>query len=379
MARIVVISKFPPIEGGIAAKTYWFCKALAERGHIIHIVTNRIDADPEYSINPYEEKLQLENITIHRPSGQIPWHVPNDHHVDMELLDCAIRVARDNTADIIDTGYLVPYGLIGFLTSRTTGIPYLLRHGGSDINKFLRAGLWADLLREVFSNAAVVITDRANHAVARKLSNHICLTPPYVPNPHFYKPLHTSRQGKPILALIGKTNYYWRHKGWHRVVDLMRRLKNDFDFVVVSQGIGLKDFKKYVREEVRSSVEWRPFIHPSGMPELINEVDGAFMFFNDLPYPAFSNLVPEVLYCGKTVITDSMDIIQSYKNEGLALDAFSSQILSIDGDNTEATIERIRGHFDQKYILDEDKFYEVTRQDYQNYISRNEETILSLL
>ena len=378
MARIVVISKYPPIEGGIAAKTYWFCRALAGRGHIIHIVTNRIDADPEYSVDPYEEELQLENITIHRPLGEIPWHIPNDRHVDMELLDCAIRVAKDIKADIIDTGYLVPYGLIGYLAGRITGIPYLLKHGGSDVNKFMRAGLWDNLFKEVFSHASMVVTDRTNHNTLGKLSDHIRVTIPYVPDPHFYKPLRASRQGKPILALIGKTNYYWRHKGWHRVVDIMQQLQDDFNFMIVSQGIGLKDFRQYVDERIRGSVEWRSFVHPSKMPELLNEVDGVFMFYKDLPYPAFSNLVTEVLYCGKTVITDHTNIIKFYEGEGLALDAFFSQILSVDGDNTDAMVNKIRWHFDQNHLLDKGKHHEVAHQDYENYILKNEAAIRSL-
>lgn len=378
MARIVVLSKYPPIEGGIAAKTYWLSRSLAERGHTIHIVTNRINADPEYSIDPYEEELQLSNIIIHRPSVQIPWHIPNDHHVDMELLDCAVSVAKDITADIIDTGYLVPYGLIGYLASRITGIPFLLRHGGSDINKFLRAGLWDNLFKEAFSNASIVITDRANYDTVSKLSNRICVTVPYVPDPRSFQPLRPNQQGKPILALIGKTNYHWRHKGWHRAVDMMKLLQAEFKLLIVAQGIGFHEFRKYAEEKIDGDTEWRSFRHPFEMPELLNSIHGMFVLSGDLPFPAFSNLILEALYCGKAVITDQPDIFQSYKNEGLNIERFSTSIIQLSGNDSELAARTISDRFKALRNTSE-KAQAIDRQDFQAYIGENEKAILSVL
>jgi hypothetical protein len=38
--RICFIGKYPPIQGGVSAQTYWAVRGLAERGHEVCVVTN---------------------------------------------------------------------------------------------------------------------------------------------------------------------------------------------------------------------------------------------------------------------------------------------------------------------------------------------------
>ena len=46
--KIALLSKYPPLEGGIAAKTYWLARGLAARGHEIHVITHGISSGREY-------------------------------------------------------------------------------------------------------------------------------------------------------------------------------------------------------------------------------------------------------------------------------------------------------------------------------------------
>jgi|ERR1017187_10549493 hypothetical protein len=48
--RICAIVKYPPIQGGVAAQTYWMCRALAARGHDVFVVTNAAEVEPAYRI-----------------------------------------------------------------------------------------------------------------------------------------------------------------------------------------------------------------------------------------------------------------------------------------------------------------------------------------
>jgi len=381
MARIVVISKYPPIEGGIAAKTYWFYRALAERGHAIYIVTDRAGIDSEYCVYPYSEETGVENISVHRPTGEIPWHIPNDMHTDLDLLNTAVKIIKDSKADVIDTGYLVPYGLLGYLASRITGAPFILRHGGSDINKFLKAGIWVTLLREAFEKAALVITDNNNYDIVSQLSDRVGVLPPYVPNPKAFKPSETTNKEVPVFALIGKANYYWRHKGWHKVVEILQQLTTKFKLIVVSQGIGFKEFKRYSEENIGEDVEWRSFCHPSEMPALLNSIDIIFILYEDLPFPAFSNLILEILFCGKTVITDHPEILQSYKNEGLSIERFVENVIQIPANDVEAAARIISAHFKEATasVRTTQSDQAISNEDYLSYIRENEKAILSVL
>ena len=289
MAKIICISKYPPLEGGIAAKTYWLSKALAERGHTIHVITDRANISPEYSIHAFKNEFIPKNIFIHRPQNNIPWHIPNVPDRTIELLDLSIQVIKDYGADIIDTGYLVPYGLVGYLTSKITGIPFLLRHGGSDIEKFLNNDIGKQLLEKAFGESAIVITDHGHLNKIKQLTSHIELLPPYVPNPSFFKPEPQSNKNKPILALIGKANYYWQHKGWHRIVEIMKCLGTKFSYLIISQGIGLENFKNYIKEKIDFDIQWQKFVHPIEMPDILKSINGVFVFEKDLPFSSYYN------------------------------------------------------------------------------------------
>ena len=198
MAKVICISKYPPLEGGIATKTFWLSKALAERGHKIHIITDREDISPEYSIPNCCGEFNHKNVIVHRPQNEIPWYIPNVPDRTLELLDLTIQVINKYKVDIIDTGYLIPYGIVGYLASKIINIPFILRHGGSDIENFLNNGIWKQLLEKAFAESSITITDQGRLSKIQHLTSHIELLPPYVPNPSFFKPDLKSKRDKPI-------------------------------------------------------------------------------------------------------------------------------------------------------------------------------------
>ena len=129
MARIITISKFPPLEGGIAARTYWLAKALGEKGHNIHVVTDRIGVDPLYSIRDYPSDPVLKNVLIHRVSSEGPWTIPSVEQTTIALLNKGLEVIDQHKVDLIEGSYLVPYGVVAWMLSNISGLPLVLRHG----------------------------------------------------------------------------------------------------------------------------------------------------------------------------------------------------------------------------------------------------------
>jgi len=373
MARIICISKYPPLEGGIAAKTYWLCRALAERGHTVHVVTDRESIDADYCSPVFQDQISKENLHIHRPDEKIPWHIPNESHRSLALLNTAAEVIDRYGADVIDTGYLIPYGLVGYLVSQITGIPFLLRHGGSDLNKFVDKGIWANLITKVFKNTSAVITDKEHFGSFCGLSKRAVSIPPYVPDPAFFKSV-AGKKTKPTLALIGKANYHWRHKGWHRAIEIMKSLDDRFHYLIVSQGVGFNAFKKYVEEQIDLPIEWKGFVHPLEMPQLLQTVNGIFVLQHDLPFPVFSNLVMEALYCNVAIITDRHDMVQSLEEYDIHIDAESRHILVIPNDEPDTAAETITNYFERSVPGKIDISHRTF--DYTTYIQRNEEAIL---
>jgi glycosyltransferase involved in cell wall biosynthesis len=345
MAKIASIGKFPPLQGGISSKAYWFANAMAKRGHMIHMVTERTDVDEVYAIAEVDSIPCHPNVIIHRPEEVIPWHIPNDRHRTLCLLDKLLEVLEKEKPDVIEANYLVPYGLVAYLANQITGIPYVLRHGGSDVRKFLVGGLWPDLWSKALKGASLVVTDADSQALIRKWSPRVRILTPYVPDTSFFLPDHKQKRDRPLLALIGKANYYWQRKGWHRVIDIWQQLEGSFDFLVVTQGVGLEVFKSYVNSRMGDRVIWQGFVPPWEMPSLLNSIDGLFVYEADLFFPVFSNLAIEALFCGVTIFVDNDKLADHYNAHGIELGRIAELIVTLACDDLTKATDIVRDHF----------------------------------
>jgi glycosyltransferase involved in cell wall biosynthesis len=60
--KICIIAKYPPIEGGESSKAYWLARALGQRGHEVHVVTNALEVEEEYreQLSDYDLKYKYQ-------------------------------------------------------------------------------------------------------------------------------------------------------------------------------------------------------------------------------------------------------------------------------------------------------------------------------
>lgn len=311
---IAILGKYPPLEGGIAAKTYWLARGLAAQGHMVHVVTHEISAGREYRIQGNESHpASVPNLWVHRPLEEMPWHIPEDDEHTLALLDLTIRVIQEYGVQFLDTGYLVPYGIIGHLAKDSTGVYHVLRHGGSDLEKFLKRKILETVLNEAIARADIVITEKRYQDLLRPMTPHLVCQPAYVPDGAAFTPTDTPRP-QWRLAAIGKINYHWQHKGLHLVVDIMRQLMRQFECWIVGQGKGMSDFRHSLGSEIVSSLRWCPFVPPWEMPHLLNQLDGIFIFESGLPHRVTSNLALEAICSGVGIITDRTDFAETYQD-----------------------------------------------------------------
>ena len=260
--KIAFLSKYPTLEGGIAAKTYWLARGLAARGHMVHVITHGISAGREYRIQSAERELATTpNLWVHRPPDKIPWHIPEDNESTLALLDLTINVIREHSVQILDTGYLIPYGILGHLAKCSTDVYHVVRHGGSDIEKFLSKQVLGTVLNEAISHADRVVTDTHYRDLLEPITSRVVLQSPYIPDDSVFTSsdiLHPQYR----LAVIGKINYHWQHKNLHIVADIMRQLTGQFECWVVGQGKGIADFQQSLGSETVANFKWYPFVAP---------------------------------------------------------------------------------------------------------------------
>ena len=308
--NICIISKYPPIQGGIAAKTFWLARGLGKRGHLIHIVTNAGSVEKEYFIDD-NPPVTSPNIFVHPVIPDIPWHIPYSELYIARLLDKTMEIIDKYQIDMIDTNYLIPYGIVGYLASKISGIPYIVRHGGSDLAKFWQKGIFNNLLKEVIQNAAIVVSDDKNKDLFKNFSLTVVAIPRYIPDGEYFKPFFTSHK-IPTFAYIGKFNYYWRDNSLDKIVDIFSGIEEDRKLLFVGQGKGFDDFSRYVRDRNLKTYEFRNFVHPTNMPDLLSNVDFLLYFVQDNPIKDFSNIVCEALWSGIPLITDKTLDINEY-------------------------------------------------------------------
>jgi len=370
---IAFLSKFPPLQGGIAAKTFWLARGLAQRGHNVHVITHPISASKEYSIQGAEDiPLESANLQIHRPPKELPWHLPEDNEYSLALLDLTVEVIRKHGIQILDSGYLVPYGILANLTKRITGVPYVIRHGGSDLEKFVKSNHLSNVIKEAITGADVVITDEVNQGLFESMTSRLVCHPPYVADEHVFTARSTSQ---PLwrLAAIGKINHYWQHKGLDHILEIMRELSPQFECLMVGQGNGISDFQRQVGIEANSKIKWLPFVPPWEMPGLLRSLDAVFIFETFLSHPVFSNLALEALCTGIGIVTDRADFAKTYAD---IVKAEQNQVLVVSPRDYLQSANAIAQWVQARELTSSTPYQRIS---YQDYLLAMEETYEVLL
>mgnify|MGYP001593151518 FL=1 len=160
--KVAFISKYPPIEGGVAAQTYWLAKGLGEKGVKVDVITNCWEVEEKYRIEMNASDLREfmpKNVCVHStdPFEKLAY-IPYTNPDIAKLASLAIEVIKKNNSDLIDSWYLMPYGIAAFIAHTITNKPFILRHAGSDITRLLESPSLNRLFREVILRAKYIYT-----------------------------------------------------------------------------------------------------------------------------------------------------------------------------------------------------------------------------
>ena len=154
--KLLLFGKYPPIEGGTSSQTLNTVRLLAAAGHEVDVVTNAREAEASVRalMTPSDdERLRaLEGagqegppdarpgrVRVHHTSplprtAYMPWAEP----FVSKLFGLGVELARSNRFDLVLGWYLEPYGMAAGMVAEATGLPLVLRHAGSDINRLAR-------------------------------------------------------------------------------------------------------------------------------------------------------------------------------------------------------------------------------------------------
>lgn len=306
--RVCMLSKYPPIEGGVASRTYWLANGLSDHGISVDIVTNSACVEPEYRIEECQETELNGNLRVHSLDRETPWHIPYSQNYLIRLLNLVLRALRGYKCDVIDTGYLIPYGVAGWLASKLTGVPYIVRHGGSDLGKFLDHPEYSALLEKVLIESNVVITDDFGYERVKGFTSNLLKMPAYVPDEKAFN-VPRKLQKRATFAYIGKINFHWQRRALDKIAEAFMGVPSElYRLMFMAQGKGKDDFLRAIGKLMKERIEFANFIPPWDMPQLLSTIDYVFDFSQGDPIESESCLVKEALAAGAQVITNKNSV-----------------------------------------------------------------------
>jgi len=310
--KICLVSKYPPIEGGVSSKNYWFSKALGKMGHKIFVVTNAWEVEDEY-----REIFKSSDLDLYQPKNvklfntdplSNPGHIPYSKTYVEKISSLAIDVVEEYDVDLIDSKYLVPYGVAGYLASHFTKKPMILRHAGSDMGRLLYSPYLKTLLVKIIKNASKIVTQFPREEFTKfsvpedriiNFFQSFVDTEEFSPSKAGSLKEYGMDESLATLTFVGKPS---RYRGINNLLNSCSQIKSGFNLLlVIGKSGGDYDFirKKVDDMGIGGRTKIIDFLPPWRMPKILSSSTAVICPENNFPIHAHSPIIPrETMACG---------------------------------------------------------------------------------
>lgn len=328
--KICLISKYPPIEGGESSKAYWLAKGLGEIGHEVYIVTNAWEVESEYREQFVVEDIdyyQPKNVTVYNTSPFIdPQYIPYSKPYTEKLASLVIDVIKKHDLELIDSWYILPFGVSGFIAKTITNKPQILRHAGSDMSRLLDSPYLSTLFVELFNRVDRIVTYPGTKqrfldlgvSEAKIFLNKVSVdTKAFNPN---VEPIDLSNYADrdigniPVITYIGKAS---RKKGIFELTEALGKIKEDFLLLFVTKGKEIQKLKDNVKKlKLEKKTIFLDFIPPWRMPSIMKASTCVVFPERDFPVVAHTPILPREVMCvgGCTILSEELYKKRTYRN-----------------------------------------------------------------
>jgi glycosyltransferase involved in cell wall biosynthesis len=351
--RVCVVGKYPPIEGGVSATTYWLARGLASRGHEIHVVTNADEVEDRFRMQLDSDDAEMLQPQFDNGGSVRVHHVESFDHIAMayipvanpyftRLASLATDVVRRYECELIMAYYLEPYGMAGWFAAQRCRRPLLIRHAGSDIDRLARVPDLGLAYKEILRDATAVLTaPRLVHRFVRMgvLPSRIVEAPPYLHDSRFFSPHGAALDvnamaicdgaGRPVNSLdkaiptFGVYGKVGAAKGTFDLITALGRLAADGRSFQLAAMVG-NEFGAIMRTSlVRSRIAERtltlPYLPNWRVPEFIRACTAVCFLERGFPVAIHGPMIArEVLTCGTCLIVSKEIADKQVNREQLA-------------------------------------------------------------
>lgn len=351
--RVCIVGKYPPIEGGVSATTYWLARGLASRGHEIHIVTNADEVEDRYRIQLDFDDAKMLQPQFDNGGCVRVHHVESFDHIAMayipvanpyftRLASLSTDVVRRYECEVILAYYLEPYGMAAWFAAQRCGRPLLIRHAGSDIDRLARVPDLGLAYKEILRDATAVLTFPRlvrRFASMGVVPSRIVEAPPYLHDARFFsphgpaldldataicdgagRPLGSPAKAIPTFGVYGKVG---AAKGTFDLITALGRLAAEGRSFQLAAMVG-NEFGAMIRTRLAASgIAERTLILPYlpnwRVPEFIRACTAVCFLERNFPVAIHGPIVArEVLLCGSCLFVSKEIADKQVDRERLA-------------------------------------------------------------
>lgn len=327
---LILIGKYPPIEGGVSAHDYWLAQAFAELGRKVIVLTNadEVEDTDRMRLTPKDRR----RLSGYRVSGAITVvstqpdrrisFVPDANPYLAKIISLGIELVRKHRPRFLFCSYLEPYGVAGLAISRITGVPYVVQHAGSDIGRLIHVPQLRTVYSEVLRYAAAVITVPSllpkMLSLGVKSSRLVLPVHCRLPEDVFFPSRFSRRPGAELrLVCYGKVG---RAKGTAQLleaVDQCRAGGMPVKLVTHLGGSGMDAYRKRILDTpLRSAASWRGFVAHWRIAEALRSAHVGVYLENGFAIPIHTPIGPlECWACGRSAILSEELYHKDYINE----------------------------------------------------------------
>jgi glycosyltransferase involved in cell wall biosynthesis len=328
--NLCFVCKYPPIQGGVSTDTYWIARGLARRGHRVDVVTNAGEVEERYRIRLETGDASWYEPTFPDTGGRVMVHltqafdrrsmshIPVSNPFVSKLAALATDVVRRHDSEAIFAYYYEPYAVAGWLASRWTNRPLVVRHAGSDLDRLMGAPGLATTYKEILRSAEAVIT---RPALMPRFAGIGVRPERLVSGPAFSVPTEVFDPGTepmdlghlvpsgfdPAAPTIGIYGKIGRTKGAFDLVAALGRLAAEglaFNLLALIGATQGGDLAGPLREAgLTGRTHVLPFLPHWRVPSFIRACTAVCFLERDFPVAIHGPMVPrEVMACGTCLV-----------------------------------------------------------------------------
>ena len=271
---------------------------------------------------------------IERPDPRRMGHIPRTTASVSRLAGAAADVIRTNQCDVCFAYYLEPYGVAAYLAHKQTGVPYALKHAGSDIDRLMLVPDLAETYREVWRTAAAVMTreelagrflqmgvDPSRFAIGLKFEIPDIFNPGHAPLDvaailanaegkafaHIPPSMRRNDSPDPATPTIGIYGKVGETKGSFDLVRALRKVKDQglrFNLLCMGNGVQFPRFVEEVEAAGLTAETWLlPFLPHWRVPAFLRSCTAVCFLEREFPVKIHGPGVPqEIMSCGVCLI-----------------------------------------------------------------------------